>query len=48
MRDSKRIIREIDREILHQVNRRELVLLKQRCETEECMNAVLSFMQRKS
>ena len=48
MRDSKRIIRDIDREILHQTNRRELELLKVRCQSEECINAVLSFLQRKS
>ncbi|XP_044280491.1 enoyl-CoA delta isomerase 2-like, partial [Varanus komodoensis] len=45
---SKQSIRCVKKEILHAVNSRECIQLVERFFSDECMNAVTSFFQRKS
>lgn len=45
---SKRLVRERDLGILDDVNQKECELLEQRWLSEECMNAIMAFMSRKS
>ncbi|XP_062986405.1 enoyl-CoA delta isomerase 2-like isoform X4 [Elgaria multicarinata webbii] len=45
---SKQLIRSVEKEILHAVNSRECDQLVERFFSDECMNAITSFFQRKS
>ncbi|XP_053103097.1 enoyl-CoA delta isomerase 2 isoform X1 [Hemicordylus capensis] len=45
---SKQLIRDMEKEKLHEVNSQECKCLKERWQSDEVMNAVLSFIQRKS
>ncbi|XP_030064548.1 enoyl-CoA delta isomerase 2 isoform X2 [Microcaecilia unicolor] len=45
---SKQLIRVLDKEKLHEVNRQECKRLVERWLSEECMNAIINFFQRKS
>ncbi|KXJ24222.1 enoyl-CoA delta isomerase 2, mitochondrial [Exaiptasia diaphana] len=45
---SKQLIREANKATLHEVNERECILLEQRWLSEECMQAIMKFMQRKA
>ncbi|XP_031569465.1 enoyl-CoA delta isomerase 2, mitochondrial-like [Actinia tenebrosa] len=45
---SKQLIRESNKSVLHEVNERECILLEQRWLSEECMQAIMKFMQRKA
>ncbi|KAK7795300.1 hypothetical protein U0070_004468 [Myodes glareolus] len=48
MRISKQLIRKNEKEKLHAVNAEECTTLKERWLSEECINAIMSFMSRKS
>ncbi|NWU69824.1 ECI2 isomerase, partial [Pterocles burchelli] len=45
---SKQLLRSIDKEKLHAVNSQECEVLKERWLSDECMNALVNFFQRKS
>ena len=45
---SKQLIRDSFRDLLHEANEKECALLEERWLSEECMQAVMAFMQRKS
>ena len=45
---SKQLIRDSSRYLLHGANEKELTLFEERWLSEECMQAVMAFMQRKS
>ncbi|XP_074843833.1 enoyl-CoA delta isomerase 2 isoform X2 [Carettochelys insculpta] len=45
---SKQLIRGVEKETLHAVNCRECEVLKERWLSDECMNAIMSFFQKKS
>ena len=45
---SKQLIRDSFRDLLHEANEKECALLEERWLSEECMQAVVAFMQRKS
>ena len=45
---SKQLIRDSSRDLLHEANEKECALLEERWLSEECMQAVMAFMQRKS
>ncbi|EDO31824.1 predicted protein [Nematostella vectensis] len=45
---SKELIRSANKGKLHEVNERECILLEQRWLSEECMTAIMNFMQRKN
>ncbi|XP_034982285.2 enoyl-CoA delta isomerase 2-like [Zootoca vivipara] len=45
---SKQLIRSVEKEKLHAVNSRECDQLVERCFSDECMNAITSFFQKKS
>ncbi|XP_078544172.1 enoyl-CoA delta isomerase 2-like isoform X2 [Lissotriton helveticus] len=45
---SKQLIREVEKEKLHAVNNQECERLIERWTSDECMNAILSFFQKKS
>ena len=44
---SKQLIRGFDKELLEKVNQAECELLEERWLSEECMKAIMDFMQRK-
>ena len=48
MRDSKKIIRDIDRELLHRLNATEMTLAKARLTSEEFKEAFKNFKEVKS
>ena len=48
MRDSKKIIRDIDRELLHSLNATELAVVAKRLLSEEHKEAIKKFMSKKS
>jgi len=45
---SKDLLRGMDRKVLHEVNKKECDLLEQRWQSQECLNAVMSFFTKKS
>ena len=45
---SKQLIRNFFSDLLHGANEKEFTLLEERWLSEECMQAVMAFMQRKS
>ncbi|XP_010122339.1 PREDICTED: enoyl-CoA delta isomerase 2, mitochondrial [Chlamydotis macqueenii] len=45
---SKQLLRSIDKEKLHAVNSKECEVLKERWLSDECINAIVSFFQKKS
>ena len=45
---SKQLIRDSFRDLLHEANEKECALLEERWLSEECMQAIMAFMQRKS
>ena len=45
---SKQLIRDSSRNLLHEANEKECALLEERWLSEECMQAVMAFIQRKS
>ncbi|XP_048364332.1 enoyl-CoA delta isomerase 2-like isoform X2 [Sphaerodactylus townsendi] len=45
---SKRLLRSMEKEKLHEVNSQECKILKERWVSDECMSAVMSFLQKKS
>ena len=45
---SKQLIRDFFSDLLHGANEKEFTLLEERWLSEECMQAVMAFMQRKS
>ncbi|XP_054841549.1 enoyl-CoA delta isomerase 2-like isoform X2 [Eublepharis macularius] len=45
---SKQLLRSMDKKKLHEVNSQECECLKERWLSDECMNAVMSFLQKKS
>ncbi|NXG41943.1 ECI2 isomerase, partial [Psilopogon haemacephalus] len=45
---SKQLLRSLEKEKLHEVNRRECETLKERWLSDECVNAIVSFFQKKS
>ena len=48
LRLSKQLIRDTFRDLLHDANEKEAALLEERWLSEECMQAVMQFMQRKA
>ena len=44
----KQLISDSFRDLLHEANEKECALLEERWLSEECMQAVMAFMQRKS
>lgn len=42
------MIRDFDRTQLHEANQQECQRLEERWKSEDCMNAIMSFMQRRS
>lgn len=47
LRLSKNLVRDAERDLLHQVNERECQLLIERWQSEECINAIMSFFSSK-
>ncbi|XP_064017192.1 enoyl-CoA delta isomerase 2 isoform X1 [Pogoniulus pusillus] len=45
---SKQLLRSLEKEKLHEVNKRECETLRERWLSEECVNAIVSFFQKKS
>ncbi|NXX45416.1 ECI2 isomerase, partial [Tricholaema leucomelas] len=45
---SKQLLRSLEKEKLHEVNKRECETLRERWVSDECVNAIVSFFQRKS
>ena len=45
---SKQLIRDFFSDLLHGANEKEFTLLEERWLSEECMQAIMAFMQRKS
>ncbi|NXG71449.1 ECI2 isomerase, partial [Baryphthengus martii] len=45
---SKQLLRSMEKEKLHEVNSRECEILKERWLSDECVNAIVSFFQKKS
>nr|XP_023656056.1 enoyl-CoA delta isomerase 2, mitochondrial isoform X1 [Paramormyrops kingsleyae] len=45
---SRQLVRQVDKERLHQVNASEVARLEERWQSDECMNAIMSFFQAKS
>lgn len=45
---SKQLLRSMEKEKLHAVNSKECEVLKERWLSDECLNAIVSFFQRKS
>ena len=45
---SKQLIRDTFRDMLHDANEKEAALLEERWLSEECMQAIMTFMQRKA
>ena len=45
---SKELIRDTFRDMLHDINEKEAALLEERWLSEECMQAIMNFMQRKA
>ncbi|XP_042318402.1 enoyl-CoA delta isomerase 2-like isoform X3 [Sceloporus undulatus] len=45
---SKQLLRSMDKDKLHEVNSQECVCLQERWTSDECLNAVVSFFQKKS
>ncbi|NXJ75028.1 ECI2 isomerase, partial [Trogon melanurus] len=45
---SKQLLRSLEKEKLHEVNRKECEVLKERWLSDECVNAIASFFQRRS
>lgn len=48
LRLSKELIRDSSRDLLHEANEKEAALLEERWLSEECMQAIMNFMARKS
>ncbi|XP_067652846.1 enoyl-CoA delta isomerase 2-like [Haliotis asinina] len=48
MTTSKNLMREVERQKLHDVNAKECDLLVERWQSDECMNAIMAFFTRKS
>lgn len=48
LRLSKQLIRDTFRDMLHDANEKESALLEERWLSEECMQAIMNFMARKS
>ena len=47
MRLSKGVIRDVEREALHAANDREVALLVDRWQSEECITAIMKFFSQK-
>ena len=44
---SKKLLRDVDRDMLEKANKAECDLLEERWVSDECIQAILAFMQRK-
>ena len=47
LRLSKGIVRDVDRSALHAANDREVALLVERWQSDECINAIMNFFSEK-
>ncbi|XP_076352682.1 enoyl-CoA delta isomerase 2-like isoform X2 [Tachypleus tridentatus] len=45
---AKKLVRDVDRDLLHKVNKEECERLVERWQSEDCMKAVMAFFQKKS
>lgn len=48
MQFSKQLVRNVEKELLHKVNKEECKLLVERWQSDECMTAIMNFFQQKS